>query len=66
MIFFQISLNFDSVKEILQMRCQIYFLMKKVINYSEETSYVIIKSFTPPFLNHFRLSLHRKKHGNES
>ena len=31
MIFFQVSLNFDAVKEILKIRCQIYILMKKVI-----------------------------------
>ena len=30
MIDFQVSLNFDSVKEILTIRCQIYILMKKV------------------------------------
>ena len=31
MIVFQVLLNFDPVKEILKMQCQIYILMKKVI-----------------------------------
>ena len=31
MIVFQVSLNFDPVKEILKIRCHIYILMKKVI-----------------------------------
>ena len=32
MIVFQVSLNFDPVKEILKIQRQIYILMKKVIN----------------------------------
>ena len=28
---------------------------------SEENTYTIIKSFAPPFFNHFSLSLNRKK-----
>ena len=31
MIVFQVSLNFEPVKEILTIRCHIYILMKKVI-----------------------------------
>ena len=31
MIVFQVSLNFDPVKEILKIQCHIYILMKKVI-----------------------------------
>ena len=31
MIVFQVSLNFDPVKEILKIQSQIYILMKKVI-----------------------------------
>ena len=31
MIIFQVSLNFDPVKEILKVQCYIYILMRKVI-----------------------------------
>ena len=31
MIVFKVSLNFDPVKEILKLRCQVYILMKNVI-----------------------------------
>ena len=53
------SLNFDSVKEILKILCQIYVLMKKVIILRKIQ--VTMKTFAPPFFNHFSLSLNRKK-----
>ena len=65
MIFFQVSLNFNPAKEILKMRCQIYILMKKVIILRKIQA--TMKTFAPPFLNNFSLSLKRKKTcGNES
>ena len=58
MIFFQVSLNFNPAKEILKMRCQIYILMKKVIILRKIQA--TMKTFAPPFLNNFSLSLKRK------
>ena len=47
MIVFQVSLNFDPVKEILKIiLCQIYILMKKVIILRK--IHVTMKSFAPP------------------
>ena len=43
MIVFQVSLNFDPVKEILKIPRHIYILMKKVI------MHVTMESFAPPF-----------------
>ena len=57
-----VSLNYDLVNEIMKIRCQIYILMKKVIILRK--IHVTIKSFSPPFLKHFSLSLNRKKHGS--
>ena len=59
MIVFQVSVNLNLVKEILKTRCQVYILMKKVIILGKIP--VIIKSFAPPFISHFRLNLNRKK-----
>ena len=56
MIVFQVSLSFDPAKEILILRCQIYILMKKVIILRK----IQVRMKTPPFSNHFRLSLNRK------
>ena len=36
MIVFQVSLNFDPVREIFKIRCQIYILMKKMIILREQ------------------------------
>ena len=47
MILFQVSLNFDPVKEILKIQCHIYILMKKVIILREIQ--VTMKTFAPPF-----------------
>ena len=59
------SLNFDPVQEILKMRCQISFLMKKVITLKKLR--VKMKTFTQPFFNHSSLSINRKKKcGNEN
>ena len=55
MIVYQVSLNFDPVKEILRIRCQVYVLVKKVIILRK--IHVAIKSFTPPFFNCFSFSL---------
>ena len=60
MIFFQVPLNFDPVREILKIRCQISVLMKKVIIDDRKID-VTIKSFAPPFFSYFNLSLNRKK-----
>ena len=60
MIFFQVPLNFDPVKEILKIQCQISVLMKKVIIDDRKID-ATIKSFAPPFFSHFNLSLNRKK-----
>ena len=63
MIVFQVSLNFHPVKEILKIRFII--LMEKVIILKK--IHVTIKSFAPPFFNHFSLSLNSKKTcGSES
>ena len=59
MVTFQVSLNFDPVRVILKIRCLIYILMKKVIILRK--IHVAIKSFAPPFSNHFSLSLNGKK-----
>ena len=59
MIILQVSLNFDPVKEILKIRCQIYILMEKVIILRK--IHVTIKSFAPPLFSHLNLSLNRKK-----
>ena len=45
MIVYQ-ELNFDPVKKILEMRCHIYFLMKKVIILRK--IHVEMKCFAPP------------------
>ena len=64
MIVFQVSLNFDPVKEILKIRCQIYMLMKKVIILWKIQ--VTMNILPPSFFKHFCLSLNRKKTcGNE-
>ena len=47
------------MKEILKIRCQIYFLMKKVIILKK--IHVTMKSFAPPFFNYFSLSLKGEK-----
>ena len=60
MIVFQVSLNFDLAKEILKMQCQIYILLKKAIILKKIQAKM--KTFTPPFFNHFSLSLNRNKH----
>ena len=59
MIVSQVSLNFDPVKEILKIQCQIYVLMKQVI--SLKKIQVTVKISFSPFFNHFSLSLNRKK-----
>ena len=59
MIVFQVSLNFDPVREIFKIRCQIYVLMKKMIILREQK--VKMKTFASPFFNRFCLSLKRKK-----
>ena len=64
MIIFQVSLNFDPLREIPITQCQSYILMKRVIFLRK--TYVIMKSFAPPFFLHFSLSLNRKKPCNES
>ena len=58
MIVFQVPLNFDPVKEILKIMSGLYLNEEK--DYSEENK-VAMKAFTPPFFNHFSLSLKRKK-----
>ena len=55
---FQVSLNFDSAKEILKIWCQIYILMKQMIILSK--IHATMKTYVPPFFNHFSLSLNRK------
>ena len=45
MMVFQ-ELNFDPVKKILEIRCRIYILMKKVIFLRK--THVKMKSFAPP------------------
>ena len=47
MILFQVSLNFDPVKEILKLQCDIYILMNKVIILRKIQ--VTMKTFAPPF-----------------
>ena len=37
-VFFQVLLNFDPVKQILEIRCQIYNLMNKESDYSDENT----------------------------
>ena len=59
MVVFQVSLNFDTAKEMLKIRYQIYILMKKVLKNSEENT-SDNEEFCPPFFNHFNLSLNRK------
>ena len=46
-IFFQILINFDPVKEILKIRCQICISMKKVIILRK--TQVSMKTLTSPF-----------------
>ena len=59
------SLNFDPVKEILKIQCEIYILMKKVVILRKIK--VTMKSFAPSFSNRISLSLNRNKMcGNES
>ena len=58
MIVFQASLNFDPMKEILKIRCQIYVSIKKLIILRK--IHETMKYFAAPFLNHFSLSLDRK------
>ena len=60
MIDFQVLLNFDPVKKILKMQCQIYLLMKKVINL--RIMQKTLKTFAPRFFNYFSLSLNRINH----
>ena len=53
------------MKEILKMWCQSYILMNKVIILKKIQ--VTMKTFAPPFINHFSFRLNRKKTcGNES
>ena len=59
MIVFQVSLNFDSVKEILKKRCHIYILMKKVITLRKIQ--VKMKTSAPLFFSHFSACLNKKK-----
>ena len=59
MIDFQVSLDFDPVKEKLKTRCRVYILMKKVMILRKIK--VVMKTVTPPLHNHFSLSLNRKK-----
>ena len=59
MIVFPVSLNFDSAKEILKIRCNIYILMKKVIILRKVR--VIMKTFAPTFFDYFSLCLSKKK-----
>ena len=59
MIDFQVSLDFDPVKEKLKIRCRVYILMKKVMILRKIK--VVMKTVTPPLPNHFSLSLNRKK-----
>ena len=61
MIVFQVSLNFDPVKGILKIQCQICFNAKS--DYSEENEHFLLLLF----LIHFSLSLNIKKTcGNDS
>ena len=50
-VFFQVSLNFDPVKQILEIRCQIYNLMNKVTILRKIL--VTMKTFAPPFFKQF-------------
>ena len=64
-IVFQVSLNFDPAKEIPKIWCNIYILTKKVIILRKVQW--TMKTFAPPFFNHFSLSLNKKKMcGSES
>ena len=55
----EISENyFDPVKVILKVRCQIYILMKRVINLRKIQ--VIMKAFAPPFFSHLSSTLNWK------
>ena len=59
MIIFQVSLNFDQVKEILKTRCQIYISMKKMVILKKIQ--VEMKAFAPSPFSLFCLTLNRKK-----
>ena len=59
MIVFQVSLNFGPAKEILKITFHIYMLIKKVIILRKIQAKM--KALTPPFFNHFSLSLNKKK-----
>ena len=59
MIIFQVLLNFDQVKVILKIRCQIYILMTKTIILRKIQ--VQTKAFAPSSFNRFCLTLNRKK-----
>ena len=59
MIVFQFSLNSDPVKEILKIRLSDSYLMKKVIILKKIQ--VTMKTFAPPFFNHFSLRVNGKK-----
>ena len=59
MFVFQVSLNFDPVKEILKIRCQIYILMMKVIILKKIQ--VTMKTFAPPFFQPFQFEQQKKR-----
>ena len=56
---FQVSLNFGPAKEILEIRCQIYILIKKVIILRKMQT--TRRTLAPPFFDYFSLSLNSKK-----
>ena len=58
-VFFQVPLNFDPVKQILEIRCQIYNLMNKVTILRKIL--VTMKTFAPPFFKQFSLTMNGKK-----
>ena len=62
MIVFQASLNFEPLKEILKIQCQIYILIMKVIILRKIQA--ALKTFTPPFFSH--LAWTEKTCDNES
>ena len=57
MIILQVPLNFDPVKEILKIRCQIYILMEKVIILRK----MHIKVFRSTILHPFEFEPDQKK-----
>ena len=51
MIVFQVSLNFDPAKEILEIQSNVLYFNEKVIIVRKIQ--VTMKTFAPPFFNHF-------------